>query len=62
MHSAASFHSALAKSAERGLQNLELDIATAPGSELLFETTAGPAGNWSFDWAALGPFTLRPLP
>ena len=47
--------------ADRGLQTLELEVAVAPGAELLFETTSGPTGNWSFDWAAVGPFSIRPV-
>jgi hypothetical protein len=51
----------MGKEADRGLQKLELEVTTAPGSELLFEATPGPAGNWSFDWAALGPLSIRPV-
>jgi hypothetical protein len=50
----------LSVEADRCLQKLELEIAAAPDSELLFEVTPGPAGNWSYDWAAVGPFTIRP--
>ena len=46
--------------ADRGLQKLELAIDVAPDSELLFETTPGPDGNWAYDWAMLGSFSLQP--
>ena len=45
--------------ADRGLQHLQLDIEVAPDSELLFEATAGPDGNWSYDWAAVNSFSIR---
>lgn len=45
--------------ADRGRQSLVLDLELAEGAELLVETTDGPSGNWAYDWAALGPLTLR---
>ncbi|MFT3830936.1 MAG: hypothetical protein QM691_14630 [Opitutaceae bacterium] len=44
---------------DRGRQSLVLEFELEEGAELLLETTDGPNGNWAFDWAALGPFTLR---
>jgi hypothetical protein len=48
-----------AQERDRGRQVLGLDLDLKPGSVLLLETTAGEAGNWAYDWAALGPLTLR---
>jgi hypothetical protein len=48
----------MAHPSDRGLQKLELAIETAASAELLFEVTPGPTGNWAFDWAAVGPFTI----
>ena len=45
--------------ADRGRQSLALDLELAEDAELLLETTDGPNGNWAYDWAALGPLTLR---
>lgn len=44
---------------DRGRQSLALDCDLAEGAELLVETTAGPHGNWAFDWAMLGPLRLE---
>jgi hypothetical protein len=46
---------------DRGVQRLTLDLELDAEAELLIETTAGPTGNWAFDWAALGPLTLRQI-
>ena len=47
------------RESDRGRQTLALDLEFTEGEELVLETTAGPAGNWAYDWAALGPLTLR---
>ncbi len=46
---------------DRGLQQLSCEWEAPAGSELLVEVTAGPAGNYAFDWAALGPCRIVAL-
>jgi hypothetical protein len=43
---------------DRGIQVLDLDIDLAAGSELLFETTPGPARQYSRDWAGWGKIDI----
>ena len=44
---------------DRGIQRVRLNIDVAPGAELLFETGPGARGNYSRDWAAWGPITIK---
>jgi hypothetical protein len=44
---------------DRGVQRVQLTIDFEVGSELLFETTPGPARNFSRDWAGWGKIQIR---
>jgi hypothetical protein len=45
--------------ADRGVQEFKADVELAPGSEVLFETTPGPAKQFSRDWAGWGKIEIR---
>jgi hypothetical protein len=47
------------QTADRGIQNLNVDVELAPGAELLFETTPGPGKQYSRDWAGWGKIEIR---
>jgi len=47
------------QTADRGIQNVNIDIELAAGAELLFETTPGPAKQYSRDWAGWGKIEIR---
>ena len=44
---------------DRGMQALHIDVQVEPGSEVLFETGPGRNRNYSRDWAAWGPITIK---
>ena len=45
--------------ADRGIQKATLDTEVSEGSDLLFSVGPGPNGNYSRDWAAMGPIQIR---
>jgi hypothetical protein len=47
------------QAADRGVQSASLDVEVAAGAELLFETTPGPAKQYSRDWAGWGKIEIR---
>jgi hypothetical protein len=44
---------------DRAIQKVMLTVEVAPDAELLFETGPGTRGNYSRDWAAWGPITIK---
>jgi hypothetical protein len=47
------------QAADRGVQDVNVDVDLAAGSELLFETTPGPAKQYARDWASWGKIEIR---
>jgi hypothetical protein len=44
---------------DRGVQELGVDADLGAGSEILFETTPGPAKQYARDWASWGKIDIR---
>jgi hypothetical protein len=44
---------------DRGAQKITVDTEVSAGSDLLFAIGPGPNGNYSRDWASMGPIQIR---